>query len=40
MKDSTVVSNQWSIPVNFLGGPVCLTSELLSTRSKVIKHNL
>ena len=36
IKDSTVVSNQWCILVNFLGGAICLTPGLLSTRSKVI----
>ena len=40
MKDSTAVSNKWSMPVNLWGGTIFLTSGLLSTRSRVIKYNL
>ena len=39
MKDSTAVNYQWSMPVNFWAVQICLTSGLLSTRSKVIKYN-
>ena len=35
MKESTAVSNQWCMPVDFLGVAICLTPGLLSTRSTV-----
>ena len=38
MKDSFAVSNQWFMPVNLLGGAICFTPGLLSTRSKAIKY--
>ena len=38
IKDSTAVSNQWCMLVNFLGVQFCLTPGLFSTRSKVIKY--
>ena len=38
MEDSTAVSNQWCMPVNFLCGAILFAPGLISTRSKVVKY--